>query len=122
MVIRANKKKIVEYLSKVAREITVHRRVKCQVNPTASWVWKSLASVRDEVGRGIWRKIGDGNSTNIWEDQWIPNTTEGKPTTPKPQSCNLHKVKELITNFRWNRPLIFSTFNGKMLKKSSKFQ
>ena len=58
-------------------------------------------------------KIGDGSSTNIWKDRWIPNNKGGTPTTPKPQSCCLNKVKELITNFRWNRPLIFSTFNGK---------
>ena len=85
----------------------------CKVSQTASWIWKSMTSVREEVGRSIWKKIGDGKSTNIWEDSWIPNNKEGKPTTVKPQNCSLHKVEELITNFRWNRHLIFKTFNGK---------
>ncbi|XP_027062866.2 uncharacterized protein [Coffea arabica] len=85
----------------------------CKISIKLCWVDKFGASVREEVGRGVWRKIGDGKSTNIWENRWIPNTKEGKPSTLKSQSCCLQRVEELIANFRWNWHLVFRIFSSK---------
>ena len=57
------------------------------------------------------RKIGNGKGTQIWEDNWIPDRPGGKPTTEKPQGCQLKHVSEFIINNRWNTVLIFRTFN-----------
>lgn len=82
----------------------------CKVPNNASWIWKSISPVRMEVLEGIRRRIGNGRGTRIWEDIWIPNRPDEKPTTAKPQECQLKQVSELITNSRWNRVLIFKTF------------
>lgn len=85
----------------------------CKLSKNSSWIWQSLMSVREEFGNGIWRKVGNGRSINIWEDAWIPDNPGGKITSSKTLGCELTKVEELISNFRWNYPLIFRTFNKK---------
>nr|XP_027067776.1 uncharacterized protein LOC113693433 [Coffea arabica] len=81
---------------------------------------QSIMGAREEVEEGIRRKIGNGRSTKVWDNQWIPETPRGQPTTVRPQNCNISTVDQLISNFRWNRPVVFSTFNsedaGKILK------
>ena len=61
---------------------------------------------------GVRRKIGNGRGTRIWEDNWIPGTLEGKPTATRPMGCQLILVSDLIRNNRWNRVLVFKTFNS----------
>ncbi|XP_071914135.1 uncharacterized protein [Coffea arabica] len=56
------------------------------------------------------RKIGNGKSTRIWEDNWIPDSPNGKPSVAKPQGCQLRMVSDLISNHSWNRVLILKTF------------
>ena len=66
--------------------------------------------VRDEVCSGVRKKIGNGKSTNIWEDAWLLEGKQGKVESPKPLGCTITKVSELISSFRWKSPLIFRTF------------
>ncbi|GJX15655.1 hypothetical protein Tco_0216487 [Tanacetum coccineum] len=35
-----------------------------------SWVWKSLLSLRDWVGKHMRYKVGNGKSNNVWYDKW----------------------------------------------------
>lgn len=67
--------------------------------------------VRELVEEAISRWIGNGRSTRIWENRWIPDNPHGKPVTRRPLNCNLTKVEELISDFRWNRPQIFKTYS-----------
>ncbi|XP_027109391.2 uncharacterized protein [Coffea arabica] len=60
---------------------------------------------------GVRKRIGNGKSTNIWEDAWLLDGKEGKVEAPKPLGCKITKVSELISNFRWKAPLIFRTFS-----------
>ncbi|XP_027083610.1 uncharacterized protein [Coffea arabica] len=60
---------------------------------------------------GILKRVGLGKSIKIWKDEWIPNNPNGKPTTRVPDSGEEQKVEELISNFRWNRSVIFRRFN-----------
>ncbi|XP_027155078.1 uncharacterized protein LOC113755222 [Coffea eugenioides] len=82
-----------------------------KVPQNASWIWQSLAAVREEVQNGVKRKIGNGKGTRIWEDDWIPESPDGKPTTGRPLGCQLQHVSDLITHNRWNAILIFRIFN-----------
>nr|XP_027086517.1 uncharacterized protein LOC113708254 [Coffea arabica] len=66
---------------------------------------------RDEVQRGVRKRIGNEKSTNIWEDAWLLDGKERKVEAPKPLGCKITKVSELISNFRWKAPLIFRTFS-----------
>ena len=68
---------------------------------------------REEVQRRARKKIGNGKSTNIWEDAWIQECKRGKLESPKPPDCKISKVSDLISNFRWNSPLIFRIFSSK---------
>ena len=72
-----------------------------------------MMGVREEVRRGVRRKIGNGKGTRIWEDAWIQDGKEGKVESSKSPDCKISKVSELISNFRWNSPLIFRTFKAR---------
>lgn len=86
---------------------------RCKITKNSSWIWQSLMSVREGIENGIRRKVGNGRNINICEDAWILDNTEGKITSCKPEGCKLRKVEDLISNFRWNYPIIFRTFNKK---------
>ncbi|XP_027156460.1 uncharacterized protein LOC113757300 [Coffea eugenioides] len=49
-----------------------------EVPANASWIWKGLMGARKFMVEGIRRRIGNGKSTNIWDDYWIPNAHLGK--------------------------------------------
>ncbi|XP_027174467.1 uncharacterized protein LOC113774101 [Coffea eugenioides] len=70
-------------------------------------------SAKEDLQWRIRTRIANGCSTRIWEDQRIPNQSQGKPITAKPADCQVHKVADLIEDYRWNRNLIFKTFNEK---------
>ena len=53
----------------------------------------------------------------IWEDAWIQNCKVGKLNSPKPQGCQISKVSELISNFKWTTTLIFRTFSSDEARK-----
>ena len=86
---------------------------KCKVPDNASWIWKGLMGARNLVEKGVRRRIGNGKSTQIWEDSWIPDNQQGKVTSCKPQGCIIQKVEDLINQGRWNRQLIFRYFSSK---------
>ncbi|CDP09717.1 unnamed protein product [Coffea canephora] len=106
-------------VSKVLRAKYFHKEsiFKCKIPKCASWIWQSLMNVRDFVRKGTRRKIGNGKATNIWEDNWIPGNKDGKVTTVMPQSCNIRRVEELISGFRWRIPLVSRIFNRKDAKE-----
>ncbi|XP_027088581.1 uncharacterized protein [Coffea arabica] len=72
-----------------------------------------MMNVRDFVQNRTRKKIGNGNATNIWEDSWIPGNKDGKVTFAMSQNCNIRRVDELISGFRWRKPLVLRTFNRK---------
>ena len=59
--------------------------LKCKVAGNASWIWKGLMGARHLIEKGSRRRIGNGKSTHIWEDSWLPDKHQGKVTTLKPQ-------------------------------------
>ncbi|KAJ1403099.1 hypothetical protein SESBI_27506 [Sesbania bispinosa] len=56
----------------------------------------------------LWR-VGDGRSINIWEDKWLPSSTDNRVNFPPPDNCELQFVSDLMEVGRkeWNRELIF---------------
>ncbi|XP_027156321.1 uncharacterized protein LOC113757111 [Coffea eugenioides] len=89
----------------------------CKVPANASWIWKGLMGARKFMEGGIRRRIGNGKSTNIWDDCWIPDAHLGKVSSPKPKETVLHKVHDLIHQRKWIRPLIFATFSKQDAEK-----
>ena len=80
-------------MSKVMKAKYYHKEsfLSCQVKDNSYRIWKSLMGAREEVQRGVRKKIGNGNSTRIWEDAWIQDGKKGKLDSPKPQVARLAK-------------------------------
>ncbi|XP_071933729.1 uncharacterized protein [Coffea arabica] len=77
----------------------------------ASWVWRSIASSSSVLQKGMWKRVGDGTSINIWRDKWIMESPTGKITTRKHPDCRIQLVAELIKERKWNKELIEGTFS-----------
>jgi hypothetical protein len=46
---------------------------------------RSLMVAREVLDQGLIKTIGDGTSTNIWSDGWIPHHFGARPLTPSLQ-------------------------------------
>ncbi|XP_073133915.1 uncharacterized protein [Henckelia pumila] len=77
------------------------------VGNNPSFIWRSLIWSRGLLEEGIYWRIGDGSSVNIFQDKWIPS----RGATIDPWMVNLledSKVSDLIANHQWNENLIRS--------------
>jgi len=65
---------------------------------------------KEVLRKGMVRRIGDGNSTNIWIDRWIPMHFDARPLTPM-NDQGVHMVSDLLTEAgTWNEVLIREIF------------
>lgn len=46
-----------------------------------SQIWRAILGGRDILSQGIIRRIGDGETTMIWEQNWIPRDGVKRPIT-----------------------------------------
>jgi hypothetical protein len=69
----------------------------------SSHTWRAILAGRKALECGLIRRIGDGETTNIWRDRWIPCAIGGKPICPQPGAMAL-RVCELLTDdgVSWN--------------------
>ena len=44
-----------------------------------SQIWRAILDGRDIMVQGLVRRIGDGTSTKIWEDNWLPRSHARRP-------------------------------------------
>lgn len=68
-----------------------------------SQIWRALIEGRDMLKLGLVKRIGDGKSTHIWDDNWIPRNFKLRPVCPR--SLNPPRlVSELISEATrcWN--------------------
>jgi hypothetical protein len=76
----------------------------------ASHTWRAILAGKEALDRGLIRRIGDGTSTLIWGDRWIPAHFDTKPLTPG-EGQVITKVSELMTESGdWNEELIKEIF------------
>lgn len=76
----------------------------------ASHTWRAILAGREVLHKGMVRQIGDGSSTRIWQDRWIPNHFSGKPIT-SPEQPQVNMVADLLTpSGAWNEELIKQLF------------
>ncbi|XP_074287942.1 uncharacterized protein LOC141613105 [Silene latifolia] len=61
-----------------------------------SYTWRGIIEARDAVFSGFRRRIGDGLSTRVWGDAWIPSTHTGKVLSPCPQGYEHWMVADLL--------------------------
>ena len=69
----------------------------------ASHTWRAILAGRKVLQLGCIRRIGDGNDTNIWNDQWLPGGVGMKPLCRKAEAI-AEQVSELLSpdGSSWN--------------------
>ena len=60
-----------------------------------SQIWRAILDGRDIMAQGIVRRIGDGETTSIWDHNWIPRASYKRPITSLIQNPP-QRVSELI--------------------------
>lgn len=81
------------------------------VGPHPSQIWRSILDGRDIMVQGLIRRIGNGEATDIWANNWIPRTHMKRSVTSLLQAPP-KRVSELINHATssWNEPLVRSVF------------
>lgn len=83
------------------------------VSPTASYTWKSILGARDVIAKGVCRVIGNGRSTNIWRDPWVPALPLSRIQNRGAElnAGSPQQVQEIISNGQWNLDQIECVLN-----------
>lgn len=76
----------------------------------ASHTWRAILAGKEVLAKGLIKRIGNGASTEIWNDRWIPLHFDARPLTPADgQVVNL--VSDLMSaDGHWNEELIRQIF------------
>ena len=61
----------------------------------ASQTWRAIEYGLELLKQGVIQRIGDGRSTQIWRDNWLPRGYGLKPIGPR-RTCRLRWVHRLI--------------------------
>ena len=85
--------------------------MQASVPRAASATWRAIVVGRDALRCGLIKRVGDGSSISIWDDNWIPGVASLKPVF-RPADSELLKVSELIDsyNWTWKADLVWKTF------------
>ena len=78
---------------------------------SASKTWRAIMAGREALQAGLIKRIGDGPSTSIWTDRWIPGTISMMPLL-QPSPTTLDKVSDLIDsdNWSWRQQVVRDNF------------
>ncbi|GKV36865.1 hypothetical protein SLEP1_g44951 [Rubroshorea leprosula] len=84
-----------------------------ELKPTSSLIWRSIWSSKELLKQGCRRLIGDGRSTLIWDDPWLPGGTQGLIQSLRPEGFELMYVSDLIdeNTCTWRRDMVMENFN-----------
>jgi hypothetical protein len=86
--------------------------MECTRRKKASHTWRAILAGRDVLKAGLISRIGDGSTTRIWEDRWIPKHFCGKPIAFQ-EEHDLVTVQQLMTGSgQWNEELMQASFLG----------
>ncbi|GKU89382.1 hypothetical protein SLEP1_g3524 [Rubroshorea leprosula] len=80
---------------------------------SASLTWKGIWEARYILQAGCRRRIGNGRSTRVWEDPWLPGSSCFNVVTPRANGCEVEWVSELIDDVThsWRRELVYQLFS-----------
>lgn len=77
----------------------------------SSHTWRAILAGRKTLELGLIKRIGDGRTTNIWSDRWIPGAIGGKPIC-RLESGSANTVSDLIEHSGgfWNEQTLAQNF------------
>ena len=78
---------------------------------------ESIFGTRKLVTRGIGKKVGNGKTVVIWQDNWIQGIEDGWIKTRRDPRCILRKVDELIADGDWNQEILNRLFIAEDVQK-----
>jgi hypothetical protein len=70
-----------------------------QKKKNLSHTWHAILAGRGVLEKALIRRIGDGTTTDIWNDRWIPGAIGMKPIC-KPDGASATQVCDLLTPSR----------------------
>lgn len=62
------------------------------------------------IADGVCKRIGNGVSTFIWADKWIPSLPDSRLMSVQSESSNVLLVSDLIVEQRWDEQLLCNLF------------
>ena len=76
----------------------------------ASHTWRAILFGREALNLGLIKRIGDGSTTRIWDDPWIPSNPSFKPIV-KPTITQVTLVEELLNPItgQWKQDIVDAT-------------
>ena len=79
-----------------------------------SFLWSSILHGREVLREGSYWRIGDGNQVSIWQDRWLPMSSNHMVRSPPQGLARETKVQALIDHNRrcWNVQLVRQCFNS----------
>jgi hypothetical protein len=77
----------------------------------SSETWRSILYGRQALSKGLIKRIGPGDSINLWEDNWLAGTSSLKPVVRLPDVLQ-EKVCDLFVpgTRQWNEALVRECF------------
>lgn len=82
----------------------------CTRKKHSSHTWRAILVGREVLAQGLIRRIGDGTSTDIWRDRWIPKHFGARPLTPE-DGQDVFRVSDLLLpNGQWDTGAIRRRF------------
>lgn len=86
--------------------------LKASVGYNPSYSWRSIQSAINIINKGSCWRVGNGESTMIWEDSWLPHQNGFKILTQGTGSPSVLKVRDLLEGSPtiWNKDQIDRTF------------
>ncbi|XP_074315639.1 uncharacterized protein LOC141651843 [Silene latifolia] len=75
-----------------------------------SYTWRGILEARKEIWNGLRRRIGDGQSTRVWTDAWIPNSQSGRVLSPCVPGHEDMLVGDLLDENGWKNELVDELF------------
>ena len=95
--------------------------MEAKMSTNGSYTWKSILQAREILTKGSQRVIGNGMSTRIWHDPWVPRMgREGLLSRREAGEGRGELVSALIENGRWNGQKIhevFSSWEGENIRQ-----
>ena len=83
----------------------------------ASYLWKSLLSARILLINGIMKQVGDGNTIKVQQDRWLLDSRNRKVKSNKAGQAEVHYVKDLIRQGKWDKDLLSKIFDKEEAQK-----